>query len=387
MVGTVFQRKEIPDMNTPHIAPRTNANRFLTVLAVALLQLAGAMAARGDSSVGVTMSNLTFVGASVCGPMGNTACTETVNISFDWDATTGSIVPNSMTVVATGATANSFHFANTGPVVGGQGFLWPDANGDEVSVNTCGSDCGKFPSVGTYNTIDITMLCNSAGDACLSDGFQSVHPSKGAFTVSTTSLFDNFANWTTSSTLLTDLATASSSPPATFVTPQLGFQSGLQLSGPTEDFETTGVQSVAAFSAPFTVCAHVTPTAGTANPFEIFLVSADLSQYITLAANVSPVYHGMWIGAPNIAPLFDLGEQFSPAFTPVLGALYEITISVDASGVATAKVANSKGKVLGIMSGLQSGTGPFYLVLGQRIGLAPTGAQSATWAIVRVSTP
>jgi hypothetical protein len=342
-----------------------------------------------QTTVLVSMSNLNFVGAKVCGG-GSTACAETVNISFEWNVTTGSVVAGSMSTVVAGAISEPYTFANTGPVVGGQGFLWTDTNGDSVSLNTCGANCGKFPSVGSYNPSDITLLCGTAGDSCFTDGFSGSHPIKGTFTIAAlngTVLFDNFTNWTTNSTFLTDLAAASSSPPASFVAPQLSFQSGLQVTGPTEDFQTTGVQSVATFLAPFTVCARVTPIAGTANPFEIFLVSSDLTQYVTLAANVSPVFHGMWIGAPNIAPLFDLGEQFSPPFDPVLGTTYAVSISVDASGVASARVSDVKGKVLGTMSGLQSGTGPFYLVLGQRIGLAPTGPQEAVWSLVRISRP
>ncbi len=97
-------------------------------------------------------------------------------------------------------------------------------------------------------------------------------------------LTDNFTKWTTSSAFLTALASASSCTPATFVAPQLGFssQSGLQMSGPTEDYQTTGIQSSVALSPPFTVTTTVMATRGTGIPFEIFLSSADLSQYLTV---------------------------------------------------------------------------------------------------------
>jgi len=149
-----------------------------------LISLVTATSASAQTVVHVSMSNLTFVGASVCGG-GSTACIETVNISFDWNATTNSIVSGSMPLPAvSGAIVGPYSFANDGPVLGGQGFLWTDMNGDSVSVNTCGSDCQKFPSVGAYNTIDITLLCGSAGDTCFTDGFQGVHPTNGTFTIS-----------------------------------------------------------------------------------------------------------------------------------------------------------------------------------------------------------
>jgi len=149
-------------------------NRFLMVLLAGILGLVSATSVRADSTVVVTMSDLTFIGASG---------TETVNISFNWDATTGSIESGTMSALASGPIGESFSFLSTGSVSGGQGFLWGDSNGDEVSVNTCGFDCGEFPSVGSYDTIDIALLCASS-DACSTDGFNGAHPSGGTFTVS-----------------------------------------------------------------------------------------------------------------------------------------------------------------------------------------------------------
>src|SRR5258708_4071547 len=147
-----------------------------------LTSLVTTMSASAQTVVHVHMSGLTFVGAGVCGG-GNAACTETVDITFDWDVTSSSVAPGSIST-ASGAIGQPFSFANTGPVVGGQGFLWTDANGDNVSVNTCGFDCQKFPSIGSYNTIDVTLLCGTAGDTCFTDGFQGAHPPTGTFTIS-----------------------------------------------------------------------------------------------------------------------------------------------------------------------------------------------------------
>jgi hypothetical protein len=210
-------------------------------------------------------------------------------------------------------------------------------------------------------------------------------------------LLDNFTKdtklntklWTARSSFLTSLAAASSSPPASFVPPQLSFssQSGMQMTGPTQDYETTGVQSLSTFAPPFTVVTYVTPTEGTANPFGIFLANAELTDFLTITANVSATYDGFWATAPNISELWQLGEQFSPPISPAFDSEYKIVVNVRSMGKASAEVEDRFGTVLGTVSGLQPGTGPFYLVLGQRIGDAQTGPQVADWLYVRVTTP
>lgn len=147
--------------------------RLLMVIVACFCWLTAAKAAHADSIVAVNMSGLTFIG---------TGGTETVSISFNWDATTGAIVPGTMSVLASGVIGQSFIFGSTGPVSGGQGFLWVDVNGDQVSVNTCGFNCGMFPSAGTYNTIDVTMLCGPSV-TCSAAGLNGLHPTNGTFTI------------------------------------------------------------------------------------------------------------------------------------------------------------------------------------------------------------
>jgi hypothetical protein len=191
----------------------------------------------------------------------------------------------------------------------------------------------------------------------------------------------NRALWTKHSKFLTELAAASSSPHASFLTPRLGFsERGMRMSGLTEDYQTTGVQSLLKFTAPFTVTVLVKATQGTADPFEIFLASPDLTQFLTVTGNANPSYKGIWATVPNISQLWQLGEQFA---TMALNTPYRIKISVSAQGTAKVKVV-SLGKLLGSVSNLQPGTGPFYLVLGQRIGLAQEGPQVAYWNFVEV---
>jgi hypothetical protein len=198
-------------------------------------------------------------------------------------------------------------------------------------------------------------------------------------------LFDNFQKWTTSSNLLNSLATDFT---CTFIPARLGFSSaGLRVTGPTQDFQLTGVQSLQTFTAPFTVVTKVEATEGTADPFEVFLVSSDLTQYLAVAGNVNPSVIGFWVVSPNLGPLgSSLGEQFTPNIVTALDTPYQIEIAVSTAGAATVKVA-SNGTLLGTLSNLQPGTGPFYLILGQRLGYTATGPQVASWSYVSVTTP
>jgi hypothetical protein len=71
----------------------------------------------------------------------------------------------------------------------------------------------------------------------------------------TVQLSDNFTQWTTSSNLLNSLAADFN---CTFVPARLGFSSrGLHVTGTTDDFQLTGVQSLSTFTVPFTVVANV----------------------------------------------------------------------------------------------------------------------------------
>lgn len=200
----------------------------------------------------------------------------------------------------------------------------------------------------------------------------------------------NTSLWKTSSNLLNSLAAASSSPPASFVTPQLNFSAaGMEMSGVNGFFETAGLQSWTTFTAPFTVQATVEGTEAAGNPFEIFLVSADLSQFLTVSGNLSASnggYYGIWTTAPNVSQLWQLGEQLQPPTLAAPNTEYTINITVNANGTATVSVLQSDGTLSGGASNLQPGTGPFYLVLGQREGLPfnGPGPNVAYWGSVSV---
>jgi hypothetical protein len=208
-------------------------------------------------------------------------------------------------------------------------------------------------------------------------------------------LVDNFVKdselnpnlWTTDSPFLTAVANASDSPPPTFVPPTLVFggkAGGMEMSGPDENYQATGVQSLSTFAPPFNVNMHVTPTSGAANAFEIFLASEDLSQFVTVSCNIDS--GDIWANAPNVTLIWHFGEEFSPPIQAQFATLYNIEVNVSAKGEANIKIRDTQGVVLGAVFGLQAGgVGPFYLVLGQKIGSAPPTPLGADWFSVGVT--
>lgn len=208
-------------------------------------------------------------------------------------------------------------------------------------------------------------------------------------------LSDNFTKdselnanlWTTDSAFLRAIANASDVPPPTFVPPTLVFggkSGGMQMSGPDKNYEATGVQSLSTFAPPFGVLMQVTPTSGAANAFEVFLASDDLSQFVTVSCNIDS--GDIWANAPNVTLLWHFGEEFSPPVQAQFGTLYKIAVHVSASGEASIKIRDRQGVVLGAVSGLKAGgAGPFYLVLGQKIGSAPPTPLGADWFSVKVT--
>jgi hypothetical protein len=237
-----------------------------------------------------------------------------------------------------------------------------------------------------FSLVTIIALAQAASSQMLRSTF--VEPAN------TELLYDNFVKdsklnsslWTTDSPFLTAILNASDSPPPTFVPPMLVFggkSGGMEMSGPAENYQATGVQSLSTFTPPFGVVTRVMPTAGAANAFEIFLASDDLSQFVTVSCNINS--GNIWANAPNVTLLWHFGEEFSPPVPAQFGTLYAIEAIVGVKGDATIRIRDQQGAVLGTLSGLQAGgLGPFYLVLGQKIGSALPTPLGADWFSVRV---
>jgi hypothetical protein len=241
-------------------------------------------------------------------------------------------------------------------------------------------------------------------------------PAMALATPPPTGLFDSFSSeaslnpalWTPQSDFLRALAGASGCLP---VMPVLAFgPAGMQMSGISGPAQFMGVQSINTFFAPFTFTAVESGLAARAIPFEVYLVSPDLRQWISVAGHLGgheeaadirfgggvrgvfrggieiPVGgespdHGVWLNYTTSGlPISMLGQRIFDR--PMLGVPYTVQISVGADGLASVSLVDPAGVPLGARAGLSVGSGPFYVVLAGRNG--PT---FASWQSVRLNSP
>ena len=213
--------------------------------------------------------------------------------------------------------------------------------------------------------------------------------------------------WQTQSPVLTSLAARHGS----LVSPVLAFSpSGMQMSGIGGKKQFMGIQSTAAYAAPFSFSTTVIGMTQDAIPFEIYLVSGDMSQFLSISGHLGGrggprgVVHlgfygpfgganfgvptggpsgdyGIWANHTGSGqPLSALGNKIFGA--PIAGVQYTIQINVGPDGLATITLLDPNRYALSQTS-VPVGTGPFYIVLGGRDGktysvwqsvqLTPTG--------------
>lgn len=184
--------------------------------------------------------------------------------------------------------------------------------------------------------------------------------------------------WSSNSTTLLGAMENNTSPVSTFIQPNLSFNnSGMIMSGIDGTYQTTGIQANTPFTGNFTVNVEASVIQGTSAPMEILLTNAMATNYVFVAEDAcvsNTPYYGMFYGYTGSG----LGDGNSNGIiysSPSYGTLYQIQISVNTSGFASITVygvQNGVNTVLGTESGLNIGTGPFYLTLGQKIGLPST---------------
>ena len=228
-------------------------------------------------------------------------------------------------------------------------------------------------------------------------------------------LFDNFFTdaglnptlWTVQSPVLSSMAAMNGAAP---IMPALAFSpAGMQMSGVTGPAQFAGIASVAAYTAPFTLTATVTGLAAEATPFEVYLVSPDYRQWLSVAGHLGgpghregevgigarlPFFrgrvevpmgerpspeHGVWANYTGRAlPLASLGDKLFEH--PIPGVPYTIQMTVGADGLGSVALQDAAGLTLGARNVMPVGTGPFYVVLAVRNG--PT---LANWQSVQLT--
>ena len=203
--------------------------------------------------------------------------------------------------------------------------------------------------------------------------------------------------WQAQSPLMESLAASLSDSE---IIPGLAFSpAGMQMSGIGRPGQFMGIQSTESFVPPFTFSATVAGLVQNGVPFDIYLVSADLQQWLSIAGHLggraerggvrfgigpfhmgippaadSPEY-GFWINHTGSGwPISALGNRL--ADHPIAGVPYTIQVSAGADGSASVTLSDSAGMVLAAQN-VPVGMGPFYVVLGGHGGSTYANWQSA----------
>ncbi|HEY3854434.1 MAG TPA: DUF6600 domain-containing protein [Verrucomicrobiae bacterium] len=222
----------------------------------------------------------------------------------------------------------------------------------------------------------------------------------------------NPALWSPSGNILSYLAAINGSPP---IMPALMFgPSGMQMSGISGPGQFSGVQTVTAYAAPFTLTARVTSLSDMAIPFEVYLVSPDQHQWFSLAGHIGgrghhdgevrvggaipflrgavdiPIGerpspdHGVWVNYTSSGlPIALLGNKIAEHAAP--GIPYTIQLTVGPDGMGSVSFMDAAGVTLGARGGMPVGMGPFHVVLAERNG--PTVATWQSAELVSLAPP
>jgi hypothetical protein len=182
---------------------------------------------------------------------------------------------------------------------------------------------------------------------------------------------------------------------------------GMQMSGVNGPGQFAGIQSVGAYMAPFTLTATVSGLAAEGIPFNVYLVSPDLRQWLSVAGHLggagggprggvglstpfggvrvpfgggpSPEY-GIWANWTGSAqPVSALGNKIYPA--PIPGVPYTISMTVGPDGMGSVSLQDPSGLSLGALNSMPVGAGPFNVVLASRRG----GPTFANWQAVQLT--
>jgi hypothetical protein len=199
----------------------------------------------------------------------------------------------------------------------------------------------------------------------------------------------NTSLWSTNTSFLKSLANNTSFLiGSTYEQAALAFTStGMNMTGVSANYQFTGVQSNLSFTPPFSVQATVEGVVDYGIAFELYVVNGDLTQYVSLSANLAPNsgYYGMNF---NTGCLCDDGFGGTTLWNGNVGIWYAVTISFDSNGYSEVTLTDIDGNRLNYTVPFYVGTGPFYVVLAQRQGTPNyNGPDSATWGSISITRP
>ncbi len=179
-------------------------------------------------------------------------------------------------------------------------------------------------------------------------------------------------------------------PTATIVTPSVTFSPslGLGIGARAGRYQQGGIQSVQAFTPPFTVTAQGSASSIDAGVLQLAISTQDGGTGVGLDGGIGGLAAttGFNYTSPSGAGThWDEKGQLSAA-APTLNQYYTLAIRVDASGAATASVSTG-GSRLGAAT-ISVGSGPFYVVLSEGSGAFSSGnGNQANWSSMSVTNP
>jgi hypothetical protein len=125
--------------------PAAGIVRALSLLLLFGLFCIAAAPAHADSYVDVALTNVTVTGNNSCSPA---PCSETFNISFEWDTTSNAYVFSTVSIATTGFLGEPFEAGESCSGCAQPYLIFTSSKGDGLQWET--SD-DSFPSPGTYS--------------------------------------------------------------------------------------------------------------------------------------------------------------------------------------------------------------------------------------------
>ena len=169
------------------------------------------------------------------------------------------------------------------------------------------------------------------------------------------------------------------------VEPKLSFGSeGMTMEGADGIYRMTGIQSREKFNPPFTLEAKLSVLESHGNSFIIFMINPDFKSHVGIIGNVNPDVgpsYGVWLN--------DYGKPLNGGriiwSTPRESEQYTIRLAMDSDGSARIDFERDE-EILNSSLDVRSGSGPFYLLLGQTVGTPAVEGRNATvWKSIVVA--
>ncbi|BBD73529.1 hypothetical protein HS1genome_1918 [Sulfodiicoccus acidiphilus] len=195
------------------------------------------------------------------------------------------------------------------------------------------------------------------------------------------------AQWSQGGGLLAEVLANSSSPPSEVVPPTLVPEGNWTLmAGVNSTYQATGVLYDEPLVPPIDVKFTVEALSGPSGQAELFLVTPNLSKFLTVLLEANPEngpYYGVWVNYDGSGVPYS-SEGVEIYGSPTFDVAYTFNVSVGVNGEATVNL--SRGGTNLASYTFYLGSGEFYLVLGQRTGLpyAQVGPEESLWSPICV---